>query len=76
MTVTHKALAAAKIAFQTAPQPATAAQYMTLLIKADNAGLLHPDTLYNGLAAIEEYLVGGGTICLGEGDNAITIGRG
>lgn len=62
MAVTHEKLAVAKIAFETAPQPATAAQFLSVLREAEEIGLIGDDDFHNGLADIEAYLWKGGSV--------------
>lgn len=62
MAVTHETVAIAKIAFLTAPQPATAAKFLSVLREAEEIGLLSDDDFHDGLGEIEAYLWKGGSV--------------
>lgn len=62
MAVTEEKLDIAHKAFKAAPQPATAAQFLSVLREAEEIGLIGDDTFHNGLADIEAYLWQGGTV--------------
>lgn len=65
MAVTHEKLASAKIAFQTTPQPATAAMFISVLREAEEIGLIGDDDFHDGLGLIEAYLWKGGSVVTG-----------
>lgn len=65
MAVTYEKVAIAKVAFMTAPQPATAAQFLSVLREAEEIGLLCDDSFHDGLGLIEEYLWKGGSVVVG-----------
>lgn len=62
MAVTEAKLDMARKAFEAAPQPATAAQYLSVLREAEEIGLIDDDVFHNGLADIEAYLWKGGSV--------------
>lgn len=62
MAVTYRTLAIAKVAFLTAPQPATAARYLTALREAKELDMIDVDDFHDGLILIEGYLRRGGSV--------------
>lgn len=56
MAVTREKLAASRAAFETSPQPATAALYFSHLREAEECGNIDDDEWLNGLADLEAYL--------------------
>lgn len=62
MAVTDAKLDMARKAFETAPQPATAAQFLSMLREAEEIGLISDDVFHDGLIAIEAYLWNGGSV--------------
>jgi hypothetical protein len=62
VAVTEEKLDSARNSFKADPQPATAAQFLSVLRECEETGEIDDDTFHNGLADIETYLWSGGSV--------------
>lgn len=62
MIVTVPELYSAEMAFKQAPQPATAAMFLSKLRDAKEIGLITDERFHDGLSDVESYLWNGGSV--------------